>query len=144
MFVKLYRYFQRHKTLMYVLIAVSSVVFVFFGLRARYEEDLSKLLPSSGASDSGLVFGNLKVKDKIFVQMTGQSPEVMAGYMDALMDSILVCDDDIANTLYRVETETMLSALDYALEHVPSFVDTSLYAQIDEAIANVSETMRTK
>ena len=128
---------------MYVLIAVSSVVFVFFGLRARYEEDLSKLLPSSGASDSGLVFGNLKVKDKIFVQMTGQSPEVMAGYMDALMDSILVCDDDIANTLYRVETETMLSALDYALEHVPSFVDTSLYAQIDEAIANVSETMRT-
>ena len=142
MFVKLYRFFQRRKALMYILIAVSSVIFVVFGLKAEYEEDMSKLLPSSKSDESGLVFGNLKVKDKIFLQMTGQAPEVMVDYMDVLMDSILVCEDDIANTLYRVEPETMLSALDYLLEHVPSFIDTALYTRIDEAIADAPATMR--
>jgi predicted RND superfamily exporter protein len=127
---------------MYTLLVLSSVVFVFFGLKAEYEEDLSKLLPSSGSNDSGLVFGNLKVKDKIFLQMTGQEPQAMAGYMDELMDSVMVCKDDIANTLYKMEAETALSALDFALEHVPSFVDPSLYGQFDEAIGNASETMR--
>ncbi len=126
---------------MYTLMMVSSVAFVFFGLKAKYEEDMSKLLPSSGSSDSGLVFGNLKVKDKIFLQMIGREPEVMAGYLDELMDSILVCDDDIANTLYKMDAETALSGLDYALEHVPSFVDPALYNEFDEAIGKATETM---
>lgn len=126
---------------MFTLLIVSSVVFVFFGLKAEYEEDMSKLLPSSGSNDTGLVFGNLKVKDKVFLQMTGASPEVMVGYVDELMDSILVGSDDIANTLYTLDVETAMSALDFALAHVPSFVSPEMYPQFDEAIAHASETM---
>ncbi len=141
LFVALYRYFKAHKPLMYVLMLVSLAVFVFFGLKVRYEEDMSKLLPAWGTNDSGLVFGNLKVKDKVFIQMTGEEPSVMAEYMDELMDSILVCEDDIANTLYKMGAETAISALDFALEHVPSFVEPSLYDRFDEAIAHADETM---
>jgi len=140
-FVKTYQFFKQHKVLMYALLAVSLAVFVFFGLKMQYEEDLSKLLPATEKNESGLVFGNLKVKDKIFIQMTGQSPEVMAVYMDELMDSITAHDMPIANTLYKMEADLALSALDYAMEHVPSFVDTSLYTKFDEAIANASATM---
>ena len=114
-------------------------IYRFFGLKVRFEEDLSKLLPSSEKSESGLVFGNLKVKDKIFLQMTGAEPEVMAGYVDELMDSILTTDDDIANTLYRMDLETGLNAISFAMEHVPSFVDTSMYARFDDAIAHADE-----
>ena len=140
-FVKLYRYFQQHKILLYTLLVFSSAVFVFYGLKLHFEEDLSQLLPASESNDSGLVFGNLKVKDKIFMQMTGAEPEIMAGYVDELMDSILVQDEDIANTLYKVDADLAISALDYALMHVPSFVDTSLYASFDSAIAHADETM---
>ena len=100
-----------------------------------------KLLPKSDHSESGLVFGNVKVKDKLFMQMTGAEPEVMVGYVDELMDSILSNDEGIANTLYKMEPDMALNALDYAMMHVPSFVDTSMYARFDSAIAHADETM---
>jgi len=141
LFVKIYRFFTQHKFLLYALIVTSSVVFAFFAAKAHFEEDLMKLLPKSSESESGLVFGNIKVKDKLFMQMTGAEPEVMVGYVDELMDSILTDDEGIANTLYRLDPDMALNALDYAMTHVPSFVDTSLYALFDTAIAHADETM---
>ncbi len=140
-FVKIYRFFTQHKFLLYALMIVSSVVFAFFASKAQFEEDLMKLLPKSDHSESGLVFGNVKVKDKLFMQMTGAEPEVMVGYVDELMDSILSNDEGIANTLYKMEPDMALNALDYAMMHVPSFVDTSMYARFDSAIAHADETM---
>lgn len=140
-FVKLYRYFQKHKIFLYTLMVLSSAVFIFFGLRVKLDVDLLRLLPASKHRGTNLVFSNLKIKDKIFMEMTGAEPEVLAGYVDELMDSILTNDEGIANTLYRIEPDMALNALDFAMMHVPSFVDTSLYAQFDSAIAHVDETM---
>lgn len=140
-FVKLYRYFQKHKIFLYTLMVLSSAVFIFFGLRVKLDVDLLRLLPASKHKGTNLVFSNLKIKDKIFMEMTGAEPEVLAGYVDELMDSILTNDEGIANTLYRIEPDMALNALDFAMMHVPSFVDTSLYAQFDSAIAHVDETM---
>lgn len=140
-FVKIYRFFTQHKFLLYALMIASSVVFAFFAAKAHFEEDLMKLLPKSDKSECDLVFGNVKVKDKLFMQMTGAAPEVMVGYVDELMDSILTNDEGIANTLYRLESDMALNALDYAMMHVPSFVDTAIYNRFDSAIAHADETM---
>ena len=140
-FVKIYRFFTKHKFLLYALMVVSSVVFAVFAAKAHFEEDLMKLLPKSDESESGLVFGNVKVKDKLFMQMTGAEPEVLVGYVDELMDSILANDEGIANTLYKLETDLAINALDYAMMHVPSFVDTTMYVRFDSAIAHADETM---
>ena len=140
-FVKIYRYFTRHKFLLYALLICSSVIFAFFASKAHFEEDLMKLLPKADESECGLAFGNIKVKDKLFMQMTGAEPEVMVGYVDELMDSILTNDEGIANTLYRLEPDMAFNMLDYAMMHVPSFVDTTLYARFDSAIAHADETM---
>ena len=140
-FVKIYRFFTQHKFLLYALLVLSSVIFAFFATKSKFEEDLMKLLPKSEKSECDLVFGNVKVKDKLFMQMTGAEPEVMVGYVDELMDSILTNDEGIANTLYRLEPDMALNALDYAMMHVPSFVDTTLYARFDSAIAHADETM---
>ena len=140
-FVRIYRCFTKHKFLLYALMVVSSVVFAFFAAKAHFEEDLMKLLPKSDKSESGLVFGNVKVKDKLFMQMTGAEPEVLVGYVDELMDSILANDEGIANTLYKLEPDMALNALDYAMMHVPSFVDTTMYDRFDSAIAHADETM---
>ena len=140
-FVKIYRFFTQHKFLLYALLVLSSVIFAFFATKSKFEEDLMKLLPKSEKSECDLVFGNVKVKDKLFMQMTGAEPEVMVGYVDELMDSILTNDEGIANTLYCLEPDMALNALDYAMMHVPSFVDTTLYARFDSAIAHADETM---
>lgn len=140
-FVKFFNYFKNHKALLYTILIFSSAVFIFFGIKLEFQEDMSKLLPKANFADAGLVFGNIKVKDKIFIQLTGASPDILSECVDEFMDSILVDTSDIANTLYRIDADVLLGALDFALEHVPSFVDTSIYYKFDEAIANIEQTM---
>jgi len=146
-FVPLYRYFERHKALMWVLLAVSGAVFLWFGLQCRYEEDMSKLLPSSGSSESGLVFGNLKVKDKVFLQFVPDGETDLTALteaVDAFMEGLEAEDSTthyIANTLYRLSAGDALAALDYALDHVPSFVPEDIYPAIDSAVLEVDAAM---
>ena len=47
LFIPIYHYFSKHKVLMYLIMLVSAVVFLFFGLQLHYEEDITKLLPES-------------------------------------------------------------------------------------------------
>ena len=140
-FVKLYRFFREKKALLYTVLAITSVVFIFFSFKVRFEEDMSKLLPSNEKTESGIVFGNLKVKDKIFIQLTGAAPDVLISCADELVDSILVDDSDLANIFYKIGNDDMMGVLYYTLEHLPSFVDTSLYVKFDKAIANIDQTM---
>ena len=140
-FVPLYIFFEKHKFLMYALLIVSSVVFVWFGLKVKYEEDISKLLPQTDeSSDKGLAFGSLKVKDKIFIQMQAADSIDIYSLMDAcdeFFDSLKQADSAtgyIDNELYRIDDDLAVMGLDFAMAHVPSFVDTSCYSLFDEAM----------
>lgn len=139
-FLPLYRFFRGHKWVLYTVIAATFALFAFFASRLQFEEDLAKLLPASGNEDSGLVFGNLKIKDKVFVQFTAKegcelSPAELGAIVDEYMDSLEV------TSLYAIGPDVAVNALDFALAHVPSFVDTSLYSAFDKAIEAVDETM---
>ena len=139
-FIWIYRFFTGRRWMLYSIAALSFALFAFFASKLQFEEDLAKLLPSSGSEDSGLVFNNLKIKDKVFVQFTAKegselSTAELAGMVDEFMDSLEV------TSLYAIGPDDAMGLLDYALCHVPSFVDESAYPAIDEAIANVDKTM---
>lgn len=149
-FLPLYHYFRRHKALMYTLMILSSVIFIFFGLKVEYEEDISKLLPSSGSEESGLAFGNLQVKDKIFIQITSRdsllSYSTLAEYADEFAEGLIERDSSghyIGDILYKIEDDLPVMALGFAMDHVPSFIDTSLYSAFDSALepANIDSAM---
>lgn len=141
-FISIYRFFAKHKWLMYTVLVVTSIVFVCFGLQVKYEEDISKLLPQTEkATESGLAFANLRVKDKIFIQITPKSgtktPEELAAACDAFVDGLLVEDTAsgyIANVLYRIDDDLAVMGLDYALSELPTFVDTACYARFDSLL----------
>lgn len=137
MTVRLYRYFSRHKALLWTLLIASSVFFLCFGLRMEYLEDVSSLVPNPGKTESGLAFNSLKVKDKIFFQFPSATPD----QVDAFMEGLLQKDSTIANVLYKVESSVALDALDFALGHLPSFVSPDSYTAFDEAIAGADATM---
>ena len=113
MTVRLYRYFSRHKVLLWTLLVASSVFFLCFGLRMEYLEDVSSLVPNPGKGESGLAFNSLKVKDKIFFQFPSATPD----QVDAFMEGLLQKDSTIANVLYKIESSVALEALDFALDH---------------------------
>ena len=140
---------------MYVLMISSALVFVYFGSKVKYEEDITRLLPSSSV-ESELAFSSIGLKDKIFIQITSSgdrlSAEELADCTDVFVEMLQERDPDgiyIDNILSKVEPETALMALDFVLGHIPSFIDTSAYRVFDavttpEAIgARMDENLET-
>ena len=75
-FIPIYRYLRKNKALMYFLMIASSLVFIYFGSKIVFIEDITKLLPQEGpASKSSLVFDDLKVKDMIMLQVTAEGQD---------------------------------------------------------------------
>lgn len=119
---------------MWAVLTVSALVLAVFASRLEFEEDITKLLPQTEkASRSGLAFGQLSVKDKIFVQIEAKAGrEQTAGQLAQACDEFvaLLQEKDTAtaymsNVLYRIEPEWLINGLDYALMHFPGFVDSS-------------------
>ena len=143
LFIAIYRFFEKKKALMYGLLILSSVIFIYFGSKVQYEENIAKLLPQTdAATESGLAFGNLRVKDKIFIQLTSATdqpvaPEILAAYCDEFIETIQQKDTAthyIANVLYQIDDDLIINGLDYALTHVPSFVSPQAYARFDSLL----------
>ena len=125
---------------MVLLIIIPFLIFLFFGLQVHFEEDISKLLPTSSV-ESQLAFSSIGLKDKIFIQMTSAdeplSPEILGERTDEFVDLLTQQDSSthyIANILSKMEPESALNALDFVLEHVPSFVDTAAYPAFEQAL----------
>lgn len=141
--VPLYRFFERHRILMYLTIAVTALVFIWFGLKVHFEEDITKLIPSTGSSEKGLAFGSLRVKDKIFVQIAARDRS-----QGVDLDRLIECTDEFAETLrqrdslahnidgmlYNTEDIDLMEIKDAIVAHLPTFVDTHVYARFDSLI----------
>ena len=141
-FVPIYRFFRSHKALLYVLLALSTLVFVFFGAKLRYEEDVAKLLPRSSV-ESELAFSDIGLKDKIFVQITSADAETpldtwtLSDYIDEFTGALEQRDSTgkyIRNILRSLDAETALGAMDYGFEHLPSLIDTGFYGAFAAAL----------
>ena len=139
-FLPIFRYFRRNKALLYVLMTVTFVVFLFFGLKLHFEEDISKLLPESSV-ESQLAFSSIQLKDKIYIQVTSAdepvSTDVLAQRTEEFVELLFEKDSSnhlINNVLYKMEPEVAMNALDFVLEHIPSFIDTSAYHDFDKAL----------
>ena len=139
-FLPLYHYFSSHKPLMYIVLVVTSFLFLYFGLKLTYEEDISKLLPSSSV-ESQLAFSSIELKDKIYLQVTSAdeplSPETLCERTDEFIDLLFEKDSTshlISNVLYKMEPELALNGLDFVLQHLPSFVDTLAYPAFETAL----------
>jgi len=141
-FLPIYRYFRSRKVVMYILLIVSALVFLFFGSRLRYEEDVAKLLPRSSV-ESELAFSDIGLKDKIFVQITSADPAqpldswTLGEYVDEFIAALQKRDTSgkyIRGILSTLDVETALGAMDYGFEHLPSLIDTSFYTAFAAAL----------
>ncbi len=141
-FVPIYRFFRSHKALLYVLLALSTLVFVFFGTKLRYEEDVAKLLPRSSV-ESELAFSDIGLKDKIFIQITSADAETpldtwtLSDYIDEFTGALEQRDSTgkyIRSILRSLDAETALGAMDYGFEHLPSLIDTGFYEAFAAAL----------
>ena len=139
-FVPIYNFFKGHKILMYLIMGISTVVFIVYGLKLHFEEDITRLLPSSSV-ESQLAFSSIQLKDKIYIQVTSAdeplSTDILAERADEFIELLYEKDSSnhfISNVLYKLEPEVAINALDFVLEHIPSFIDTSAYHDFEKAL----------
>ena len=155
-FLPLYHFFKGHKALMYLVLLASTFVFGWYGFKLQYEENIIKLLPRS-STDNEMAFSEIGLKDKVFLQLTSRdtlSPvdtDRMGEAMEAFCKILEQKDSSthyFTGIFYKLDADLGLSALDYALSHLPTFVDTSWYKELlpsltREAIdAQMSENYR--
>lgn len=142
-FLPLYRYLRTHKALRYAILAVSFLVFLFFSLQIRLEEDVIKLLPQSGLKQNEVAFSDIGLVDKLFIQITSADPGkpvdpyTLGEYIDEFSQNLLARDTAgkyYTGILHSLDLEVGLNAMDYGFEHLPSFVDTSVYEALAAAL----------
>lgn len=123
-------------------------------MQIHMEEDLNKMMPSSKNPDgtTKLAFANLKIKDKMFILFeakNGATPETLITTCDEFMDSLFVenakldslasqeqrasgeAGGVIGDVFYRLPEDLAVDGIAYATEHLPSFIDTTMYASFD-------------
>lgn len=147
-FIPLYRYLKKKKALMYFLMIASSLVFLYFGTRIVFIEDITKLLPQEGpASKSSLVFGDLKVKDMIILQVTSDQKKgaELAQLADDFSEQLLKADSvNIANIISGINTDDFLAdnldkleeGKEFIRSHIPSFFDESQIRKFDSLLTS--------
>lgn len=141
--IYIYRYFREHRMVFWTSMVGLFLVFGYFSSQIHLEEDLNKLMPSSRNEDGSmkLAFANLRIKDKTFLLFEGTkgtSTERIAEVCDAFVDSLMTLDTQgdstsraIGDVFYRLSDDLMPDGIDYLTEHLPSYLDTTLYAHID-------------
>ena len=165
LFIPLYHFLKKHKALMYFLLISTSAVFLYFGTKIVFIEDITKLLPQEGpASKSSLVFDDLKVKDMIMLQVTAD--DVKGAELAELSESFIgqLIEADLAkaerrgdepyianilsntNTLIEDNLDMLYEGKDYIKSHIPSFFDETQIAEFDSMLTPeaLAETMKAK
>ena len=140
--ISIYRFFKNHRVVMYAAMLLSFSVFALVGSRMEYEEDISKLLPGVDPSKSeGLVFSQLQIKDRIFVQFVANNDSTAIDELfeacDEFADSLLehdAADNDVRDLFYRIDDEMIMNAATFAVENVPVFIDSAYYTVIDSML----------
>ena len=138
----LFRFFHRHLWVMYLTLIGSALVFLFFGLKLQFEEDIVKLLPRS-STDNELAFSDIDLKEKVFIQITARdttqevSPSRLGEAIEEYCTMVNERDEDtryFAGSFYALEEDIAFGAMDFGLSHLPSFVDTAWYGAIEASL----------
>lgn len=141
--IYIYRYFKHHRPVFWTSMIGLFLLFGYFSVQIHLEEDLNKLMPSSRNEDGSmkLAFANLRIKDKTFLLfegMKGVSAERIAEVCDNFVDSLHArdarqdtCSRAVGDVFYRLSDDLIPDAIGYLSEHLPAYIDTSLYAHID-------------
>lgn len=140
-FLYLYRYFKAHKAVFYTVLIATTVVFGYFSCKIRFEENIATLLPKTEkSSDCDIAFGNIKVKDKVFLEILSRSGSMSTGELATSMDEFLELlgskDEDclIANTFAGIDINDIMNIVYYGMEALPCHLDASYYPMIDSLL----------
>ena len=135
-FIRLYHFFRDHQAVYWLTMVALFVVLGFFASRIHLEEDIDKLMPSSKNEDgtTKLAFANLRIKDKTFLLFEGTNTDEIVETCDAFVETLLKRDSalhSVGDIFYNLPEDLIPDGIGYLQDHLPAYIDTSVYARID-------------
>lgn len=140
-----YRFFKRYRSIFFLVLLGSFLVFAFLANKMYYEEDITKLLPATeGNSGVRYVFDKLKVKDKIFILLrVKDSTMAKTDMLDTLISAgTRLCDSlkahdkgsSIEDILFRVDPSILGDGAFMILDNAPCFLDSTFYPSFEKTL----------
>lgn len=150
LFIAIYDYFERRKTLMYSILILLMGVMVFLSLQINFSEDITSFFPDKNKNAS-IVFNNLKVKDKIIIMVSHKKNSNDEGDVDTLVDAIdkvshylseKIDTSLINNIISEVGDDKIGEVTSFIYNNLPIFINEESYEKLDsltskEAIYNL-------
>ncbi|MFH7011556.1 1-acyl-sn-glycerol-3-phosphate acyltransferase [Flavobacterium sp. FlaQc-52] len=134
-FYAIHLFVNRRKTLSVVLAVAMLFVFGFFASQIKFEEDITKIIPTNDKSDvTAKVLKQLNFADKItviFKLEKNGTEEDLTQMATAFSDSVAVsCKPYITGIQGKVDEENIQETIDFVYHNLPLFLDTKDYAAI--------------
>ncbi|MDE5678491.1 trifunctional MMPL family transporter/lysophospholipid acyltransferase/class I SAM-dependent methyltransferase [Phocaeicola sp.] len=141
-FVRLYNYFEKHKTLFYLSLGSSILIMALFATQVKFEENVTSFFPDTQDTRRTIdVFENLKIKDKIILMLSCkedsttntdtliEAAEVLSRTLQEQAGEALVKD-----IFLKADEQLMNNATDFVYDHLPLFLSDMDYQRIDSLL----------
>ncbi|OXA94404.1 1-acyl-sn-glycerol-3-phosphate acyltransferase [Flavobacterium hercynium] len=138
-FYAIHLFVNRRKSLSVVLAILMLLVFGFFASQIKFEEDITKLIPTNDKSDvTAKVLKQLNFADKItviFKLKKNGTPEDLKEMATAFSDSVAQsCKPYVNGIQGKVDEENIQETIDFVYNNLPLFLDHDDYAAIENKL----------
>lgn len=137
-FLDLYRFLNKRKSIFYIALISTTLIFGYLGLKVKLNENIAMLLPKTEkSSESDVAFGDIKIKDKVFIEINPKDESITIDQLTVAVDryiEILMEDeslDVIDNVLYCIDNDDIMNLLYYAMGSLPAHLSEDFYETLD-------------
>ncbi len=138
-FYSIYRYLQKHQTVFFITVPLVFMLLAYWASRIRFEEDISKLIPSSeGSAHVSEVLRSTNFADKIVINIA--TPDrgdvtVLKAYADSFATAIMEAAAPYIERLQvRLEDDQFTELMALVSDNLPLFLDENDYRRIDSLL----------
>lgn len=138
-FFKIYNWLKPRKAISILLFVGVFALLAFIATRLQFEEDITKLIPSSERSDiTNKVLKQVNFADKIVVYLETKNDgneDDLTEYATEFVDSLnATCGTYIKEIQGKVNDEEIGTTLDFIYNNIPLFLDASDYKTIADKL----------
>ncbi|GHE40692.1 1-acyl-sn-glycerol-3-phosphate acyltransferase [Sphingobacterium griseoflavum] len=141
-----YLWVQRNKLLSCAIALVFLTSCIYLSAKIRFEEDITQIIPKSdNADEMARALKQMNFADKItvlFDRADTVPPARLTAMATSFMDSLARDTVFVKGISGQFDTEDLQESYDFVYRHLPLFLDTATYAQVERRLSPDSIRMR--
>lgn len=138
-FLLIYDWFEKHNRILHTSLIVSLVVFVAMATQISLKENITSFFGSENDKENA-IFSNLKIKDKIIVIVSGQSPDTIINVAEQFEENLnpLFNKGLIKKVTSTVDDDAISKYSQFIYDYLPIFLNDSDFTSLEEKIKQES------